>query len=118
MELFSKSFLFCLLLKQVVANGCELATRDQQYVRITCYLKTLHCLMNKSSLEIISDAPIKLNYGWFVEMVNLEISSWVVLDKEETRWLCIHYPPSITYTELGSTFEILKLILEQCDKTS
>ena len=38
MKLFIKSLLFCLLLKQVVANGCALATSFQQYQNVTCKL--------------------------------------------------------------------------------
>ena len=70
-----------------------IAPYRQQIAKMRQILKSLELpvpKMNKSSLEIISNAPIKLNYGWFVEMVNLEISSWVVLDKEETCWLFIH----------------------------
>ena len=116
MKLFSKSFLFCLLLKQVVANGCELATRDQQYLRITCKLPQNFSLFDEQEFPRNHFRCSNQAELWVV-CGDGQLRDIIMGSTRQRRDMLAMYPP-ITYTELGSTFEILKLILEQCDKTS
>ena len=116
MKLFSKSFLFCLLLKQVVANGCELATRDQQYVRITCKLP--------KNFTLFDEQEFPRNHFRCSNQAEL----WVVCGDGQLREIITggatqlqgrdgfdvfpNHAPTVD-TRLRSTFEFLKLILEQ-----
>ena len=116
MKLFSKSFLFCFLLKQVVANGCELATRDQQYFRISCKLPKNFTLFDEQEFPRNHFRCSNQAELWVV-CGDGQLRDIIMGSTRQRRDMLAIYPP-ITYTELGSTFEFLKLILEQCDKTS
>ena len=117
MKLFSKSFPFFLfLLKQVVANGCELATRDQQYFRISCKLPKNFTLFDEQEFPRNHFRCSNQAELWVV-CGDGQLRDIIMGSTRQRRDILAMYPP-ITYTELGSTFEILKLILEQCDKTS
>ena len=117
MKLFSKSFFFfCFLLKQVVANGCELATRDQQYFRISCKLPKNFTLFDEQEFPRNHFRCSNQAELWVV-CGDGQLRDIIMGSTRQRRDMLAMYPP-ITYTKLGSTFEILKLILEQCDKTS
>ena len=111
MELFSKSFLFCLLLKQVVANGCELATRDQQYVRITCKLPKNFTLFDEQEFPRNHFRCSNQAELWVV-CGDGQLRDIITGGTTQGRDMLAVFPPTI-YTKLGSTFEFLKLIFEQ-----
>ena len=111
MKLVSKSFLFCLLLKQVIANGCELATRDRQYLRITCKLPQNFTLFDeqefpKNHFQCSQGAELWVvcGDGQLRDMIKGGIT--------QGRDMLDVFPnhlPTID-TRLGSTKEFLKLI--------